>query len=70
MNKILKVFILLLSITILTSCFKNENSNEKKEDDGGIKVSVDNNQTKEDRKTKYDAENKVLKVGTSVEIKS
>lgn len=71
MNNFLKVFLLILTITMLTSCNKKDTKVETNNNDlGGGAVTVDSNNSNKDKKSVYDAKNKVLNVWNNVKIKA
>lgn len=70
MNNFFKAFILVLTITILTSCNKKDTNVETNNNDLGGVATVNTNNSNKDKKTIYDAENKVLNVWNNVKIKA
>ena len=69
MNNSLKIFIFLLCITALSSCFNNANKGEKEATKEDVNISIDN-KVNENKETKFDSEKNTLTIWDKVEIKN
>jgi hypothetical protein len=61
MNNSLKIFIFLLCITALSSCFNNANKGEKEATKEDVNISIDN-KVNENKETKFDSEKNTLTI--------